>query len=940
MLSLYDAVLSALHAGVVIHAADTRILEANDRARALLGLQDLEGRLATDPHWVFMESDRSPMAVERFPVMQVIASGEPVRGLLLIVRPPEGSEAWLEVNALPVLADDGTIEQIAVTFIDVTDARHAQEEQAGQTRRLELVLAASRLGLWDWNMVTGETVFDTRWADIVGYRLQELEPISIETWKRLTHPDDLAASDALIARCVRGLAPAYDIEVRMRHRDGHWVWIRDRGEIVEWTPDGRPLRMTGIHEDISRQRADAERLAAAEEESRHAFDRSSVATCLVSNDGRLTRVNPAICDLLARSEAELLSMGFLDVTHPDDAALGADLVRDLLVGRRPSLRVTKRYVTGDGRVIWGDVTVSAVFDASGAVRHRIAQILDVTAEHALRESLLEAQRIAHVGSWTMDSATNHVTWSEEMYLVHGLDPTCPVPDFTEHDRFFTPASWQELSTALAVTQESGVPYELELQVARPDGSHGWMLARGEALYDGGGGIVGLQGVALDITDRRVASDALQVLATHDPLTGLANRAALVDELTRALSAGRRSGRTTAVLMVDLDRFKNVNDTLGHGAGDDLLIAAARRLEIEVRAGDLVARPGGDEFVVVMRDLDDPTEAARAALRLVHAFRRSFSPGGAELFTTASIGVAIGAKTSDAGDLLREADTAMYAAKEAGRDRVSLFNQDLRAVVAARLAIEGDLRHALERGQLAVWYQPEVDLTTGAVIAVEALLRWHHPDGSVWTADRFIDIAEDTGLILDIGDWVLRQACAQAAAWTAARPDRPITVRVNASALQVAEAGLLDAIDDALAASGLTSTQLCMEITETALLRQTATASENLNGIHERGIALAVDDFGTGYASLTYLHQYPIDVIKIDRSFVTHSTTGRDHRLLAGIIALAKTLGITITAEGVEHPDQANRLRQMGCPSAQGWLYSEALPPEDVTPLLDHTYPCP
>jgi EAL domain-containing protein (putative c-di-GMP-specific phosphodiesterase class I) len=312
-------------------------------------------------------------------------------------------------------------------------------------------------------------------------------------------------------------------------------------------------------------------------------------------------------------------------------------------------------------------------------------------------------------------------------------------------------------------------------------------------------------------------------------------------------------------------------------------------------------------------------------------------GDRELFATASVGVAIASPTSLSGDLLREADTAMYAAKAEGRDRVSLFNEDLRTMAAARMSVEADLRHALNRGQLAVWYQPEVDLATGSVVALEALLRWHHPDGDLRPADRFVDVAEETGLILDIGDWVLRQACAEAAAWASARPDHPVTVRVNVSALQLAETGLLEAIDDALATSGLSPDLLCVEITETALLRRTTTTATNLAAIHARGISLAIDDFGTGFASLTYLHQYPVDVIKIDRSFVSDAA---DSALIAGIIALASTLEMAVTAEGVEHPEQAVRLRQMGCPTAQGWLYSAAVRPEDVLPLLGHIYPHP
>jgi diguanylate cyclase (GGDEF)-like protein/PAS domain S-box-containing protein len=810
VLSRYDAVLSAIDAGVVIHAADTEILEANDLARALLGIRDLEGRLATDPHWVFLESDRSPMTLERFPVMQVIASREPVRGLAVIIQRPGEQEVWAVANALPIIDETGNLEQIVVTFTDVSAAHFA-----------------------------------------------------------------------------------------------------------------------------------AEVLAAAEEESRLAFDRSRVATCLVSNEGRLIRVNAAICELFGRSEAELIGMSFLDVTHPDDVAVGAELITEMIAGQRSSLRLTKRYVTGQGRVVWGDVTVSAVLNPDGTLRHRIAQILDVSREHTLNVALSEAERIAHVGSWHLDLATTKVTWSQELYAMYGLDPAAPVPDLAEQNRLFTTESWELVSAAIANTRESGVPYKVDLEMVRPDGAHRWMEARGEAVRDANDAIVELRGVSLDITDRRAATASLQTLATHDSLTGLANRAALHDEITRAMSAGRRAHRSTAILMMDLDRFKEVNDTLGHGAGDDLLVAAAARLEEVVRAGDLVARLGGDEFVIVMRDLDDPTESMRAAWRLVKSFRSPFTLGGREFFATASVGVTVATAAANAGDLLREADTAMYAAKEAGRDGVSMFNEDLRTAVTSRLAIEADLRHALERGQLELWYQPEVDLARGSVIAFEALLRWRHPDGTVWPAERFVDVAEDTGLILDIGDWVLGQACTNAADWASIRSGPPTTVRVNVSALQLTETGLLAAIDSALATSGLDPKLLCLEITETTLLRRTSTVTANLKAIHDRGIALAVDDFGTGYASLTYLNQYTVDLIKIDRSFVSDAVTpDLEQGLIAGIIALARTLDITVTAEGVERFDQAQRLRRMGCPSAQGWLYSAAVPPEDVTALLDHRYPVP
>ena len=487
---------------------------------------------------------------------------------------------------------------------------------------------------------------------------------------------------------------------------------------------------------------------------------------------------------------------------------------------------------------------------------------------------------------------------------------------------------------------TGEPESMQYEVDNTAG-HRWYEANLSPLFGPDGSVAHVMSTNRDITERVVAEQSLRDMATHDSLTGLANRPALLDDIDRGLRAAGRSASTTAVLLIDLDRFKIVNDSLGHDVGDTLLRVAAQRLAGSVRGGDLVGRLGGDEFVVVMRDLGNPAEAVCAAGRLVEAFRRPFSTSAGELFSTASIGVAISRADSEPADLLREADTAMYAAKDDGRDRVAVFNDELRDIVAARLAIEGDLRHALQRDQLAVWFQPEVDLLTGRVTAAEALLRWHHPGGQTLTAARFIDVAEETGLINDIGDWVLMQACVQAASWATGDQGDPITVRVNVSARQLAEGGLLTALDDALSTSRLAPGRLCLEITETALLGETTIVRDNITGIHARGVHIAVDDFGTGYASLTYLHRYPIDVLKIDRSFITGITTSdHDYRLVGALIAMADHLQLRVTAEGVEDETQADCLRALRCPGAQGYLYSQAVPPEQMSTILDTVYPHP
>jgi diguanylate cyclase (GGDEF)-like protein/PAS domain S-box-containing protein len=922
-----------------VYGADGEVVESNDRARQLLGIAEVEASHAPRQPVMLKIPDRTTIPVDRQPVAKAISRRELIRDVVLIESQPAVRELWLEASALPVLDDDGVLECIVLTLVDVTDSRQRQAKLESEVERLELVLTSTRLARWDFDVIADETVIDERWAAMVGYRVDELAPVDESVWRRLCHPDDYIVAAAAMRAHTEGRTPYYDILLRLRHKDGHWVWVRDRGKVVRWAPDGRPLRVTGTHEDVTESRQAEQAHSMLEDESRLAFEHSAVATCWVGNDDRLIRVNPAFCELMARSAEELTTMSYLDLTHPDDVAVGASPIRDVVEGRRSRLRLKKRYVTGMGRVICADVTVSAVRAPDGNLLHRIAQLLDVTEEQRLQSALSESERIAHLGHWRLDLATNVVEWSPALFDIFGVDRDAGPPGRAELQHYFTHESRDRLNAAGARTIETGEPYVLDLEIVRGDGSHGWVEARGEAVRDVRGNIVELQGVSLDVTSRRQALEALAELATHDPLTGLPNRTVMLEEITRAVSAAARSERTVAVVMLDVDKFKDVNDTFGHAAGDQFLVEVAGRMKATVRGADLVARLGGDEFVVVMREVADASEAVRTAERLRLALRTPIRVGDSDLFSTLSAGISIAGSGSRAGDLMREADTAMYAAKAQGRDRVMVFNEDLRTIISTRMDIEDGLRIAVASDQLDVWYQPEVDLVSGEMTAVEALVRWHHPSGSVWTADQFIPVAEDTGLIVPIGSWVLHQACMQGAEWVRARPLTPPLVRVNVSALQLNEADLLASLDSALASSGLRPELLCIEITETALLRRNATVTGNLEGIHSRGILIAIDDFGTGYSSLTHLHDYPVQAVKVDRSFITNpNAPDHDHRLVAGIIALAHTLGISVTAEGVEHPVQAEHLRELGCQSAQGALFAMAMPPEQITPLLETGFP--
>jgi len=679
--------------------------------------------------------------------------------------------------------------------------------------------------------------------------------------------------------------------------------------------------------------------AGSEQRYRLLSEMASDVVYQTDTDGAVEWISPSVTELLGWPVGAVVGQRAVDFVHPADRER-VDRARARVrhdETTRETLECRVRTAAGGHR--WMAVRVRPLVDRSLEVIGSLVALRDIDDRVQVRQALeaseerfrMLAENASDVVYRTnLDGVCEWMSPSAEWVL--GIAPE-ELVGRSMAERVH-PDDLDALTAQRRRSLQDAVPTGLRVRFRRADGSYVWVLARARpTVVDGA-----VDGLVVHVTDVDEEVRALESLAhavVHDPLTGLTNRPGLIDEVTRALAAQRRDGHAVGVFMVDLDFFKHVNDALGHAVGDALLREAAGRLRATLRVEDLVARPGGDEFVVVLRSLVDPRDAVRAANRIVRAFRVAFEFDDNTLYATASVGIVIaqpGTHTPD--ELLRDADTAMYRAKAEGRDRCFVYNDELREVVDHRLRVESELRGALDRDELEVHYQPEIDLETGAVLAVEALLRWHHPSGAMLPAADFIDVAEETGLILDVGDWVMRQAFGQAGRWARSRPDHPVLVRVNMSALQLSEAGLLGQLDAALGTAGIRGDDVSIEITETALLRQSAAVSRNLNGMRERGIKIALDDFGVGYASLAYLRDYPVDAIKLDRSFVAGIVADEHHaRIVSGIVALAERLGIAVTAEGVEDPRQAVLLRELGCRTAQGFLYSPAVPAAQIDRLL-------
>ena len=446
----------------------------------------------------------------------------------------------------------------------------------------------------------------------------------------------------------------------------------------------------------------------------------------------------------------------------------------------------------------------------------------------------------------------------------------------------------------------------------------------------------LANVLADALERQATEDRMRHRALHDALTGLPNRVLFLDRLDQALSRQRRSKSAAGVLFLDLDHFKLVNDSLGHQVGDELLAAVAPRIKQAVRASDTVARFGGDEFGILLEDVSGDREAVETAQRIAAVFTRPFVLAGREHFVTTSIGIAIARGGELAEELIRDADAAMYRAKEHGRARYELFDEVMRGRAIARLRIENDLRRALERHELRLEYQPVITLSGHRIVQVEALLRWDHPERGVVSPGDFIPVAEENGLIEPIGRWVLEQACRQAVQWQTERPrDAPLCVSVNLSTIQVAKRGVADAVAEVLAVTHLPPHCLSLEVTESAMVRDVATLADSLHALKALGLRIVLDDFGTGSSSLGYLTHLPLDAIKVDRSFVDGlGHDRRDTAITQAIVAMAQALSLQVVGEGVETEEQAEALSALGCQLAQGFLFAPPVAPAEIERMLD------
>ncbi|MCW2585400.1 MAG: hypothetical protein JWN55_916 [Frankiales bacterium] len=665
------------------------------------------------------------------------------------------------------------------------------------------------------------------------------------------------------------------------------------------------------------------------------LERASDLALVCDPDLTIRWAGPSLVEVFGFPPEEVLGFSGRGFVHPDDTAALDTAWCAALEQPGQHVRVQIRVPNKDGRVLWVEARITNL-TADPAVSGMVINVRDISEQRLAQEALERSERLhrsileaAQQGVFVTDPEARTLFVNAAMADLVGVDL----------ETLSTGSLWDVMDPETAAEvrdrfsrRAAGAREQYELPYRRPDGELRWLRVAASPRYDAAGQYAGSIAMFSDVTDRKELERSLQRLAMYDPLTELPNRGLVLDRLEQLSSEYDRTGADFGLLVCDVDRFKGVNDQRGHPGGDELLVALAQRLQEAAREHDTVARFGGDEFLVLCPGADDYV-ARRVAERLAAAVEAPFEVAGTPLQVTVSIGVAATSQVSP-DELVRAADAALHAAKAAGRARVAVHDAALQDGVRDRAELLTDLRAALEDEELALHYQPILDLGTGHPVGAEALLRWAHPVRGPVAPGTFIPVAEDGGLIGDLGAWTLRRACQDAVGWRGlAAPET--YVAVNLSARQLADRGIVAVVRGALADSGLPPHRLVLEVTETAVLSDSDSALGTLTGLKELGVRLALDDFGTGFSSLTYLRTFPVDAIKIDRSFVSGlGVNDDDTSIVASLISLAASVGVQVVAEGVETAAQADLLRRLGCPFGQGFLWSPAVPPGDLPPLLE------
>jgi diguanylate cyclase (GGDEF)-like protein/PAS domain S-box-containing protein len=853
---------------------------------------------------------------------------------LTFKREDAGVMHHISVSGVPLFDADGTFKGYRGIGRDITE--HLERDKALQESeaRFRNAFGSAAIGMAIVSLEGRWQEVNLTLCNMLGYTEAELMQRSFQD---ITHPDDLEADLDRVNQVIRGEIRSYQMEKRYFHKDGHVVWALLSVSLVRGV-DGAPLHFVSQIEDITARKETELELAANRRFLADLIDAIPLPLTVKDSDRRFVIVNEANTRFHQRPAEEFLGKADSDLYPPERVtAIWAE--DDAVTDTGIPLEDEQSFETVSGKQRWVIKYKRRIVSPDGR-RWLITALLDITerkqAELALQEGEARFRALTEMSSdfyWEQDENFRITAISAEVQRSVGISSQHHIGK----TRWEIPGvllSEEEWAAHRAVLQAHQPFTDFTYERLGPDGERRYLSISGQPIFDEQGNFRGYRGVGKDVTAAKLADVRIQYLAYHDSLTALPNRSSFSLILNHGIARARREEKKLAVLFIDLDRFKTINDTLGHDAGDSLLREVGNRLRDSVRQNDTVARLGGDEFVVLLEDVGTPGHVGKVARKILSDIVTPLDILGQEFRVTASIG--IGIYPQDGGDeqtLMKNADIAMYHAKQEGKNNYQFHSEKMDTNSLERLALESGLRRALERNEFELHYQAKIDLRTSRMTGMEALLRWRHPDLGMVPPSQFIPIAEETGLIGPIGQWVIRTACLQNKAWQ----DQglpPVRVAVNLSPRQFTDDNLPKSIAAILKETGMGAAWLELEITESMIMHDVGKTMQKLNTLGKTGIRIAIDDFGTGHSSLAYLKRFPIDTLKIDRSFIRDLPgDAEDKAITTAIIAMGRSLELTVVAEGVETREQLDFLRAHGCDEFQGYLFNKPQPAEQFAQLL-------
>lgn len=817
-----------------------------------------------------------------------------------------------------------------------------QDESNHLKERLELALIGSNDGIWDWDLVSEETYLSPRWKEIIGYSDDEL-PNIYSSWASRVHPDDLESAETAIQNNLDGKAEYYECAHRMKHKDGHWVWILGRGKAI-FDENGKAIRMTGAHTDITKQKNLEQELLDKKKDFKAIYDGSKDAIAITDIESNILQVNDAYIHMTGMSEEELLATSCIALSAPEDVERSKKILAKVFeVGYIKNYE--KRCRVKNGMYINVNMSVSLLHNPTRI----LISVRDVTQQkNAERNLAVQYNLLNNI----VDTVPVRIFWKNLNSAYMGGNKLLledaqvdSIDDIIGKNDYEMPWGKNEarlyIEDDLAVMKSGIAKINFEETQTDTDGNTKVLLTSKVPLKDEDGRIIGVLGSSADITKQRniekelkIQKDAFSHQAHHDFLTGLPNRILFNDRLNQAIEKAKRKETKVALLFIDLDHFKEINDSLGHETGDEILKEVTTRLANTIRDEDTIARLGGDEFTIIIEDLAKGEDSSALAKKILEVLSKPIVIKDNTLYVSSSIGISIYPNDGEsAQNLLKYADSAMYKAKAEGRNNFQFYSAEMTELAFERVLMEVSLREALKNEEFLVFYQPQIDGHTNQLTGSEALVRWNHPTMGLVSPAKFIPLAEATGLIVQLDRYVMKTAMRQVALWHEEGLN-PGTISMNLSVKQLQEQDFITIFKAMIIETKCKAQWIELEVTEGQIMKNPEEAIEILKKLSEIGISLAVDDFGTGYSSLAYLKRLPIDKLKIDQSFIRDIPGDEEDSAIAkAVIALSKSLNLKVIAEGVETKEQKEFLVNNGCHNIQGYYYSKPIPFDKMETIL-------